>query len=70
MSAKQQIIEKLKALAGGSIFVNTLRAECETNFDGCLEMVLQQARDPRSRNLLVKVIGEDLVTEIEQYATA
>ena len=66
---KEEIIKKLKTLNGGSVFVNTLRAECETNFDGCLEMVLQQARDPRSRNLLIKVIGEDLIKEIEQYAT-
>lgn len=54
---------KLIKLPGNSIFEDAIRHGAKKNLPACLKMILDQAAD--NKYLVIKIIGKNLLTEIE-----
>lgn len=59
------IQDKLLALPGDDLFSHSLRLAAGTDLNGCLKMILDQAKD--NREAVMSVIGVKLLIEIEQW---
>lgn len=57
------IQSKLLTLEGDSVFAISVRMAAKNDLEGCLKMIREQAKD--NRELVEKIIGEELLKEIE-----
>jgi hypothetical protein len=64
MTPSNYIQSQLSTLPGKSLFAETIRLNAYTDFDECVRMILSQVQD--NRPLVTHIIGEDLLTKIEQ----
>ena len=60
---KDRIQDRIAELPGNSLFAKTCRDNARKDIDGVILMILSQAKD--NRKLLAEIIGEELLTEIE-----
>lgn len=60
---KDNIQDRIAKLPGNSLFVQACRDNARKDIDGVILMILSQAKD--NRNLVACIIGEKLLTEIE-----
>ena len=59
------IQSKLLTIEGYSVFAIAVRMAAKTDLPGCLQMIRDQAKDRISRGLTKKIIGEELLKQIE-----
>ena len=59
------IQSKLLTLEGYSVFATSIRMAAKNDLPGCLKMIREQAKDRISRGLTKKIIGDELLKEIE-----